>query len=348
MEKYMACTSEGVDVVGVPDEIRLLPLGQVHSQKGDFLVDGESFRMIEKRFRDRKIDLVIDYEHQTLKDVQAPAGGWIKSLSLGEDAIMAKVEWTARAKEYIANKEYRYLSPVIMVRKSDKRAASIHSAALTNTPAIEGMFAIANSLDIDINDLEEMEEKHMDLAKLAKKLGLPETASEEDVLKALDNVLEPEPKKAEEGKEDSKTRPEDGPAEMVANSTILGALGLENNAKTEEVTASIMQLKAGNADDRAEILRLKGILAERDVAELVGKALKAGKISKAQEQWAREYALKDQEGFKRFVELAPEVVPMDKLDLKDAPEGKDPDVDMEILKACGISKEDYEKYGKVE
>ena len=105
---------------------------------------------------------------------------------------------------------------------------------------------------------------------------------------------------------------------------------------------------AHNADDRAEILRLKGILAEKDVDELVGKALKAGKISKAQEKWAREYALKDKEGFKRFMELAPEVVPMDKLDLKDAPEGKDPDVDMAVLKACGITKEDYEKYGKAE
>ena len=278
MERYVACAANGVDVGGVPEEIRLLPLGHVHSQKGDFLVDEESFRMIEKRFLEKKIDLVIDYEHQTLKDVQAPAGGWIKSLSFGTDAIIAKVEWTDRAKEYIANKEYRYLSPVIMVRKSDKRAAYIHSAALTNTPAIEGMFTIANSLDI--NDLEEMEEKHMDLVKLAKKLGLPETASEEDVLKALDNALGPEPKKAEEGKEDPKTTPEDGPAEMVANSTILGALGLEENAKTEEVTASIMQLKAGNADDRAEILRLKGILAEKDVDELVGKALKAGKGKK--------------------------------------------------------------------
>jgi phage I-like protein len=346
MEKYVACAAGGVDVGGVPEEIRLLPLGHVHSQKGDFLVDEESFRMIEKKFLGKKVDLVIDYEHQTLKDVQAPAGGWIKGLFLGTDAIMAKVEWTARAKEYIANKEYRYLSPVIMVRKSDKRAASIHSAALTNTPAIEGMFAIANSLDID--DLEEMEEIHMDLAKVAKKLGLPETASEEDVLKALDGVLDPGAKKAEEGKEEPKPPAEDGPAEVVANSTVLGALGLGEGAKTEEVTASIMQLKAGSADDRAEILRLKGILAEKDVDELVGKALKAGKISKAQEKWAREYALKDKEGFKRFMELAPEVVPMDKLDLKDAPEGKDPDVDMAVLKACGITKEDYEKYGKAE
>ena len=74
-------------------------------------MDDESFELIRKQFKDRKLDLVIDYEHQTLSDVQAPAGGWIKDLYKGEDAIIAKVEWTPKAAEYLKNKEYRYLSP---------------------------------------------------------------------------------------------------------------------------------------------------------------------------------------------------------------------------------------------
>ncbi len=345
MERYVACAADGVDVSGVPKEIKLLPLGYVHSQKGDFLVDKESFRMIEKQFLGRKLDLVIDYEHQTLKDIQAPAGGWIKGMYLGEDAIMAKVEWTPRAREYIANKEYRYLSPVIMVRNSDRKVAAVHSAALTNTPAIDGMFAIANSLDIE--NLIKMEESHMDLEKLAKKLGLPETAAEDEILRALDSVLEAKPKDGKENKEGAEPPETAAAAEMVANSTILGALGLSAGAKTEEVTASIMQLKAGNTEDKAEILRLKGLLAGKEVDDLVVKALKEGKISKAQQEWAKEYALKDQEGFKRFIEIAPAVVPMNKMDLKDAPKD-DPDINMEVLKACGFSKEDYEKYGKAE
>lgn len=71
-------------------------------------MDDESFELIRKQFKDRKLDLVIDYEHQTLSDVQAPAGGWIKDLYKGEDAIIAKVEWTPKAAEYLKNKEYRY------------------------------------------------------------------------------------------------------------------------------------------------------------------------------------------------------------------------------------------------
>ena len=67
-----------VDVDGVPEEIKILPLGHVHSQKGDFEVDDESVKLIVEQFKKRNVDLVVDYEHQTLKDVQAPAGGWIE------------------------------------------------------------------------------------------------------------------------------------------------------------------------------------------------------------------------------------------------------------------------------
>lgn len=139
MAKLIACAGQGVELSGVPTEIKILPLGRVHSQKGDFNVDDESFELIRKQFKDRKLDLVIDYEHQTLSDVQAPAGGWIKDLYKGEDAIIAKVEWTPKAAEYLKNKEYRYLSPVVLVRKRDQKATAIHSVALTNTPAIDGM-----------------------------------------------------------------------------------------------------------------------------------------------------------------------------------------------------------------
>ena len=51
---------DGMELSGVPAEIKILPLGHVHSQKGDFLVDDESFQLIQKQFKDRKVDIVID------------------------------------------------------------------------------------------------------------------------------------------------------------------------------------------------------------------------------------------------------------------------------------------------
>lgn len=348
MAKLIACAGEGIELSGVPTEIKILPLGRVHSQKGDFNVDEESFELIRKQFKDRKLDLVIDYEHQTLSDVQAPAGGWIKELYKGEDAIIAKVEWTAKAAEYLKNKEYRYLSPVVLVRKRDQKATAIHSVALTNTPAIDGMFALVNSLDIeDISEGGNI----MDLKELAKALGLPETATEEEIKKAVEDAA----KAAEKLKEMEEKKPEDKTgeggkpqevAEVVANSTILSMLGLKEGAKTEDVAASIMALKTGTPDTQAELLALKQRMQERDADEEVQKALKAGKITAAQTGWAKSYALKDMDGFKGFVEKAPVVVPPGKLELKDAPAAPGSDeVDVAILKNMGVSMEDVKKYG---
>lgn len=348
MAKLIACAGEGIELSGVPTKIKILPLGRVHSQKGDFNVDEESFELIRKQFKDRKLDLVIDYEHQTLSDVQAPAGGWIKELYKGEDAIIAKVEWTAKAAEYLKNKEYRYLSPVVLVRKRDQKATAIHSVALTNTPAIDGMFALVNSLDIeDISEGGNI----MDLKELAKALGLPETATEEEIKKAVEDAA----KAAERLKEMEEKKPEDKPgeggkpqevAEVVANSTILSMLGLKEGAKTEDVAASIMALKTGTPDTQAELLALKQRMQERDADEEVQKALKAGKITAAQSGWAKSYALKDMDGFKGFVEKAPVVVPPGKLELKDAPAAPGSDeVDVAILKNMGVSMEDVKKYG---
>lgn len=146
MEVYTEILSQTANLSEAPEYIRVLPLGYISSEKGDFLVDSESFRMMKEHMEHRAVDIVIDYEHQTLRDMQAPAGGWIKELVLKSDGIFAKVEWTKRAKDYLQNREYRYLSPVVMVRKKDHKASQIHSVALTNTPAINGMMPIVNSV----------------------------------------------------------------------------------------------------------------------------------------------------------------------------------------------------------
>lgn len=343
MANLIVCAGTGVDVSGVPEEIKILPLGRVHSQKGDFTVDDESFELIQRQFKNRRLDLVIDYEHQTLEDVQAPAAGWIKELYKGTDAIIAKVEWTQKGAEYLKNKEYKYLSPVVLVRKKDQKAAVLHSAALTNTPAIDGMFPLVNAVHID--ELTTEGGKIMDLKELAKLLGLPEDATEEDIKKAV--AAGQKAKEEQEKKEEPKTGQEKPPeqTEVVANSTILSMLGLKTDARTEDVAASIMELKAGGMDVQQELLALKERLEEQEAEEMVKEALKAGKITAAQKEWAKTYALKDREGFKGFMDKAPVVVPVGKMELQSAPENDQPEVDPMILKACGITKEDVEKYG---
>ena len=174
MNDFLTLKGGEVDVGGAPEVISVLPFGHVVSQKGEFDVDEESLAAMKEQIAQRGVDLVVDYEHQTLTGERAPAAGWVKELFAEDGHIKARVEWTIPAKQYLENKEYRYLSPVITVRKSDNKATGLHSLALTNTPAIAGMTPIVNSStfqggETNMNEL---------IKKLAAALGLGEDADE--------------------------------------------------------------------------------------------------------------------------------------------------------------------------
>ena len=195
----------------------------------------------------------------------------------------------------------------------------------------------------------------MEVEKLIKLLGLEEGATEEDVLARLAEVMEAA-KKAQEkdpAKDPSKDPtkdPEKNPdgkeeTQMVANKTVLELLGLPQTAKTEDVTAKIMAFKAGDPALKARVEQLEKQAAQRDADELVEMALKEGKINAAQKDWATTYALSDPAGFKAFSDKAPIVVPVGKLSYPSDVRGKQPEVDMKILKNLGVSAEDLKKYG---
>ena len=333
----------GIDLSGVPEVIRVLPKGHVSSTKGDFEVDDRDIAGIIRQFKARRLDLVIDYEHQTLSDVQAPAAGWIKDLYPGEDALMARVEWTQKGREYIANKEYRYLSPVVLVKKADQHAAVFHSAALTNTPAITGMFAIINS---DALSIEEEEEPRMELSALIELLGLEEGTAEEDVLKRIKELTQQAAEEGQGGQEGKEGPAKEG-TQLVANKTVLDLLGLPEDARTEDVTARIMAFKAGDSALQRRVAELEKQAASQKAEELVGLAMKDGKLSPAQKEWAVAYALSDPKGFAKFVEKAPVVVPMGKTAFA-ADERKQDGVDWRILKNQGVTEEYLKKYGGME
>lgn len=325
MDNYLivAC-AQSVD--GVPSLVRLLPLGVVNSQQGQFVVDAESFEAMCESFVGRGLDLVIDYEHQTLKDVQAPAGGWIKELVLSDNAICGRVEWTAKATEYLKNKEYRYLSPVIMVRSSDRKVLELKSAALTNTPAIDNMFPIINSENFTFNK----GESSMELLKqLAALLGLAEGAAEADVLAAVQGLL--------------------NRCEVVANKTILSLLSLKDTATTAEVAAKITTLQNPAGFVPVEQYNLvANKLNTLESGDLVEQALKDGKIIPAQKEWAQQYVLSDKAGFESFLKAAAPIVPMQKIAPGQAtvePQ-KAVAIDPVICKSLGITAGDIEKYGK--
>lgn len=341
MNDFLTLKGGEVDVGGAPEVISVLPFGHVVSQKGEFDVDEESLAAMKEQIAQRGVDLVVDYENQTLTGERAPAAGWVKELFAEDGHIKARVEWTIPAKQYLENKEYRYLSPVITVRKSDNKATGLHSLALTNTPAIAGMTPIVNSStfqggETNMNEL---------IKKIAAALGLGEDADEEQILTALSACVE-ENKALKEAAEGGK--PEDQDDGIVANKSVCELLGLKAGASTADVAASIMALKGG-VDGRVKALEEK--LADRDAEEAVELALKSGKITPAQRGWAKGYALKSPDGFKEFLEKAPQAVPMSEIAGGDALalKGDKPDeATMLVCKQLGVSAEDVQKYGMKE
>ena len=345
MHDFLTLKSKEMEVGGAPEIISVLPLGHVKSAKGEFDVDGESFSAMKAQIAQRGVDLVVDYEHQTLTGEQAPAAGWVKELFLDDGQIKARVEWTDRAKAYLSNREYRYLSPVITVRKADNKAMGLHSIALTNTPAIEHMEAIVNSLNFEGG------QNTMDFMKeLAKLLGLGEDATEEQVKEALKACLEENKSLKESAAEAAKQQPPEDD-KVVANKEVCELLGLKAGAATADVAAAIMALKSGNIGGvnlAEQVKSLEAKLADRDAEEAVEMALKAGKITPAQREWAKGYALKNLEDFKGFVEKAPQVVPMGDVGGSESLALKRDEVDEATLLVCkqlGISVEDVKQYG---
>lgn len=346
MHDFLTLKSKEMEVGGAPEIISVLPLGHVKSAKGEFDVDGESFSAMKAQIAQRGVDLVVDYEHQTLTGEQAPAAGWVKELFLDDGQIKARVEWTDRAKAYLENREYRYLSPVITVRKADGKAMGLHSIALTNTPAIEHMEAIVNSLNFEggQNTMNEF------MKKLAALLGLGEDATEEQVAEALKACVEENKSLKESAAEAAKQQPAEDD-KVVANKAVCELLGLKAGAATADVAAAIMALKGGNIGGVNLVEQVKSLeakLADRDAEEAVELALKAGKITPAQREWAKGYALKSLDDFRGFVEKAPQVVPMGTVGGSEPLALKNEELDEATLLVCkqlGISAEDVKKYG---
>lgn len=183
----------------LPTRVLIAPWGEVNSAVGSFVVDAEGAAAVIASFVAHGTDIPIDYEHQTLggsyasPNGQAPAAGWIKSLRAvtPEEAVIdaahpaaglwADVEWTPMAAEQLRARQYRYLSPVALVRRDDRRITGLHSAALTNKPAIIGMRPVINSTAI-VNERVGAPEARMQ--PLREALGLDEAASDDAVIVA--------------------------------------------------------------------------------------------------------------------------------------------------------------------
>lgn len=166
----------------IPSRIQLLPSGPDITG-----VDGRGWRLrdahaLVKSMNALQKEFPIDENHST--DLAAPKGspspalGWFKDFSVETDgSIWVDVEWNSRGAESLKNREYRFISPVFNSTEK-KEITEILRASLTNRPNLTNP-ALNSELP-----KESAKENIMD-KELCAALGLPETATKEEVLAAV-------------------------------------------------------------------------------------------------------------------------------------------------------------------
>jgi phage I-like protein len=122
-----------------PEWIELIPPGkEILGRDGRFFVNADPSAVVEK-LRTQGKSLVVDYDHATElkapKGEESPAAGWVDEYEIRDGgSIWGRVSWTPRGRAAVLNREYRYLSPVILYSRADNVIRSLGSMALTNSP----------------------------------------------------------------------------------------------------------------------------------------------------------------------------------------------------------------------
>ena len=295
-----------------PEWIRVAPYGSWHHPKaGNFTVGRDQAEQMVANHAQLGIDIVVDFEHQTLTGAKAPAAGWIKQLEARDDGLWARVEWTDEARHMVEAKQYRYYSPVFDFRSRDARSGkrvgvALHSLALTNTPLLARdipPLAAKLSTESDLIFLSAAPAARSDIMPLkaiAVSLGLAEDADADAIRAKVQEVL--------------------------AQPSELNAAIVALKAEHEKAKADVATLQAENdglvaAKDKTPVAaqttidELQKQLAEFNTkfvldaaTKSVDEAVAACKVTPAQRDWAVGYAQRDPDGFAAFVAGAPVLV----------------------------------------
>jgi phage I-like protein len=379
---------------GIPTEIMVAPFGK---WKGYTTDDGslvefeitkelaakavEYHRSLKQRFPSR--DLVIDYEHQTGDDSQAPAAGWIESdIYLKDDGLYARVkEWTAKAAEYIRNKEYRYLSPVLVYNSPDKQTGvrvplRLVNVALTNEPFIDSIKPITakdNTVPTIIYLTDTISQPTKGdttmLEQILQLLGLAAGATFEDVKKVIEgwknsaSTVAAKYKAAmtELGMTDE-TPVADVKAFALKYNTILQELGVKPTDSVDSIKQVIVAAKdkgqsqqfdlkdyVKKSDHDALALQLK----TRDAKEIIAKHVARGAVAAYEvddllaDVTGNKLELKDL-GARLEKRADFSIVPLNEIDTKTIT-AKDPAADPETIRIAamaGVTADDIKKHGK--
>lgn len=291
---------------------QLLPVGPFKARDGrpfdvpggHWLLDKTIATTLINRAKALGQDILIDYDHQTLKVDQngqpAPAAGWYNGDEIEwreGQGLFIKPRWTERAAALVAAKEYRFLSAVFPY-DAQGRPLELRMTAITNDPGVVGMQALAalSALPVQpglpatpapVAQKESPMNEHLIalLGKLGIQLGADGQLTIEQgtaALAALD-TLQASAKKAPELEAAlSATK-----AQLAADSASLAALKAQPGGQVD--LAQFVPVATYNALV-TQVAALTAQVDTTDAATLIKEARTAGKVVAAEEEYLTAYA----------------------------------------------------------
>ncbi len=150
---FVGCLELKFAEVGGKKWVQILKIGEYkHPKYGTFKITADVLKALAESFRNnvRKIKSAFNYSHETSPAHGTIAAGWINDVDVRGSEFWVSVDWTPKAFEAINDKEFLYTSAEFFTEYEDAETGKVtkwvlKGAALTNTPFIKGMNAIAAS-----------------------------------------------------------------------------------------------------------------------------------------------------------------------------------------------------------
>ncbi|MEX4029052.1 Mu phage protein I [Haemophilus influenzae] len=318
--------------------IQLLPYGKFRAADGR-PTDVEAWYVTDTNGADvvalannQRNPLPIDYEHQIIHSLkngkEAPSAGWMEYFYFTPQGIFADVRWTDKAADYIKNGEYRYISAVFAY-DTEGYVRKIFHAALTNTPALDGMEEAMVAASVNLLQEDNPMNKKL-LAALCTLFVLKADASEADITEKVTALSA--------AKGDSSVDVLDVYAKLAEKEQSVAALSTQVGNPDPAKFVPVEQVAALQADFNA----LKTSVEADKKAALITAALSQGKLAPALKDWAQSLSV---EALSAYLEKAPAMAA-----LSGEPQAKgDPEQKVAALsaaesaaaKALGLSEKDY-------
>ena len=278
--------------------IQLLPYGKFRATDGR-PTDVEAWYVTDTNGADvvalannQRNPLPIDYEHQIIHSLkngkEAPSAGWMEYFYFTPQGIFADVRWTDKAADYIKNGEYRYISAVFAY-DTDGYVRKIFHAALTNTPALDGMEEAMVAASVNLLQEDNPMDKKL-LAALCALFALKADASEADITEKVTALSA--------AKGNSPVDVLDVYAKLAEKEQSVAALSTQVGNPDPSKFVPVDQVVALQADFNA----LKTSVEADKKEALITAALSQGKLAPALKDWARSLSV---EALSAYLEKAP-------------------------------------------